>query len=79
MGINYQFGKNGYSKDLVEAVRYYAIAAEQGHAKAQNNLGHMYNEGWGVKKDAKQAFYWYGKAAEQGLPLAQSNYNRVYI
>ena len=77
-GLNLQFGKNGYSKDLAEAVRYYTIAAEQGHAKAQNNLGHMYNEGWGVKSDKSKAFYWYGKAAEQGLPLAQSNYGTCF-
>lgn len=78
MGINYQFGKNGYSKDYAEAVRYYRMAAEAGHAVAQNNLGQMYNMGWGVAKNESQAFYWWTKAAEQGQPLAQSNLGTCY-
>ena len=41
-------------------------AAEQGHAKAQTNLGWMYDNGEGVTKDAVKAVEWYQKAAEQG-------------
>ena len=78
MGINYQFAKNGYSRNYTEAVRYYRMAAEAGHPTAQNNLGQMYNMGWGVQQDKRMAFYWWTKAAEQGQALAQSNLGTCY-
>jgi TPR repeat protein len=48
-------------------------AAEQGEAKAQYNLGVMFDNGQGVPQDDKQAIYWYTKAAEQGIAKAQYN------
>lgn len=78
MGLNYQFAKNGYSRNYTEAVRYYRMAAEAGHPTAQNNLGQMYNMGWGVQQDKYMAFYWWTKAAEQGQALAQSNLGTCY-
>ncbi len=41
-------------------------AAEQGYAKAQYNLGGMYDKGQGVPQDDAEAVKWYRKAAEQG-------------
>lgn len=78
MGVNYQYAKNGYSRNYTEAVRYYRMAAEAGHPTAQNNLGQMYNMGWGVPQDKNKAFYWWTKAAEQGQALAQSNLGTCY-
>ena len=78
MGVNYQYAKNGYSQNYTEAVRYYRMAAEAGHPTAQNNLGQMYNMGWGVREDKHMAFYWWTKAAEQGQALAQSNLGTCY-
>ena len=40
------------------------VEAEQGHAKAQYNLGLMYDKGKGVVQDHKEAAKWYTKAAE---------------
>ena len=37
-GWCYEYGI-GVTKDLVIAVEYYTLAANQGHANAQNNLG----------------------------------------
>jgi TPR repeat protein len=42
------------------------LAAEQGNARAQNNLGYMYENGQGVPTDYAAAALWYGKAAAQG-------------
>jgi hypothetical protein len=42
---------------LISSVR--QKAAEQGYAKAQSNLGAMYDFGKGVLKDDKQSAYWY--------------------
>jgi TPR repeat protein len=53
-------------------------AAEQGDAKAQDNLGIMYHEGQGVPQDDSQALDWYRKAAEQGYAKAQLNLGFMY-
>ena len=47
--------------------------SEKGDAKAQFNLGEMYQFGLGVEKDEKEAGKWYRKAAEQNVALAQYN------
>ncbi len=46
-------------------------SAEQGDARAQYNLGVMYDNGESTLTDKKQAFYWYKKSAEQGDARAQ--------
>ena len=72
----------GTSPARKEAVKWYRKAAEQGHVKAQFNLGVMYANGqvvidippvlsWMysrqvVTPDYKEAVKWYRKAAEQG-------------
>ena len=52
--------------------------AESGDAKAQYNLGFMYDKGLGVPQDATQALHWYGKAAEQGHVNAQFHLGTLY-
>ena len=62
----------GVPEDDKEAVKWYRLAAEQGHAQAQYNLGLMYANGEGVPEDDKEAVKWYRLAAEQGHAQAQS-------
>ena len=50
--------------DYVTALREWRPLAEQGHAKAQFNLGVMYKKGMGVAQDYSQAAKWYRRAAE---------------
>ena len=52
--------------DLKEAVRLFRLAAEQGEAKAQFNLGVMYAEGQGVPQDFKEAMEWYQLGGHAG-------------
>ena len=52
--------------------------AEQGDAKAQNNLGAMYANGQGVRQDYAEAFRWFRQAAEQGYAKAQFNLGLMY-
>jgi TPR repeat protein len=54
------------------------VAAEQGFAPAQANLGYLYAEGKGVKQDSAEAAKWYRKAAEQGWASAQANLGYLY-
>ncbi|MDC0390761.1 sel1 repeat family protein [Candidatus Thioglobus sp.] len=64
----------------LELWKYYQKAADRGHAKAQYNLGLMYDNGNGngVLKDGKQAVKWYQKAADQGFAKAQHNLGVIY-
>jgi len=54
------------------------LAAEQGRAYAQYNLGVMYNNGTGVPQDYAEAMRWYRLAAEQGDADAQGNLGVMY-
>ena len=56
----------GLPKDEAEAVKWYRMAAEQGQANAQDNLGFAYAKGLGVPKDEAKAVKWCRMAAEQG-------------
>jgi TPR repeat protein len=56
----------GVPKNLVEAVKWFRKAAENGHAQAQYVLGKSYHAGEGVPEDQVEAFKWWRKAAEQG-------------
>ncbi len=56
-----------------EAFSLYQQLADQDHAKAQFNLGVMYDQGQYVAQDYAQAVSWYRKAAEQGNVNAQYN------
>ncbi|MFB2579365.1 MULTISPECIES: tetratricopeptide repeat protein [unclassified Acinetobacter] len=68
----------GGTKDLALARKYYQLAAVQGNASAQNNLGILYDKGLGVAKDRQQAKYWYSLAAEQGEASAEFNLGNYY-
>jgi TPR repeat protein len=54
----YEFGQ-GVSQDYAEAVKWYRLAAEQGIAFAQYNLGGMYRKGRGVPQDNAEAVKWW--------------------
>ena len=56
----------GVPIDDAEAVRWYRLAAEQGHATAQPALGVMYREGLGVLKDAVIAHMWFNIGDSNG-------------
>ncbi len=56
-----------------EAAKWYELAARQGLADAQNNLGVMLKDGQGVERDEAKAVEWFRRAAQQGNVLAQSN------
>lgn len=54
-----------------KAVMWYRKAAEQGHVKAQYNLGHCYYNGKGITQDNEEAVRWYRESANQDFLLAQ--------
>jgi len=52
-------------QDYGEAAKWYRLAAEQGDAIAQGNLGFMYYSGQGVPQDYVQAYMWVDLAASR--------------
>ena len=54
------------------------VAAEQGDAVSQFNLGLMYDTGEGVTQDYQEAAHWYHLAAAQGHANAQFNLAVMY-
>ena len=54
------------TQDFIEAVKWFRLAADQGHADAQTNLGICYAKGEGVTQDFTEAVRWFGLAADQG-------------
>ena len=65
-------------KEYVTAVKLFRVSADQGHAKAQSNLGSMYYNGQGVTQDYKEAVKWYRLSADQGDAAAQYNLGDMY-
>ena len=56
----------GVAKDYAEALKWYRLAAAQGYAAAQNNLGIMYATGQGVDKDFVHVHMWLSMSALAG-------------
>ena len=58
--------------------KWYKLAAEQGNAAAQYNLGYCYQYSIGIAKDEEEAVKWYKLAAEQRDTNAQNNLGFCY-
>jgi hypothetical protein len=77
VGRCYRWGCGGVAQDDAEAVRLYSLAAEQGHATAQHNLGLMFECGTGVAQDRAEAIRWYRLSAAQGYARAKTSLARL--
>jgi len=78
LGYMYSIGF-GVPQDDAEAVRWYRLAADQGHDRAQYNLGLAYANGhFGVPQDEAEAVRWYRLAADQRNSDAQYNLGIAY-
>ena len=72
-------GQAAYDRgDYATAQRLWRPLAELGSARAQNNLGVMYENGKGVPLNINEALRWYGLAAAQGYAGAQNNLALMY-
>jgi hypothetical protein len=72
--------RNGFGvpQNYKIAVKWYTIAAKQGNALAQFNLGVVYGDGEGVQQNNRTAVKWYRLAANQGDSSAQTNLGAMY-
>ena len=64
--------------NYAHALKIFKSLAAHGDAKAQYNLGLMYENGQGVTQDYKEAVKWCRLAADQGLAEAQYNLGLIY-
>jgi TPR repeat protein len=55
-----------------KAAHWFGLAAAQGNALSQSNLGLMYDRGRGVKQSDQEAVKWYRLSAAQGEATASS-------
>jgi hypothetical protein len=79
LGLFYEFGRGGLTKDDREAARLYKLSADQGNAVGQVKLGYLYEVGrGGLTKDAREATRLYKLSADQGNSIAQVNLGYFY-
>ena len=71
------YNGEGVQQNFVEAMRWFRMAADRGHAKAQYNLGYQYAKGEGVPQDYVRAHMWANLAAAQGVTDASKNRDAV--
>lgn len=65
--------------DYDKAVTDIEFLANGGEARAQYDLGLLYDQGQGVPQNDARAMHWYALAAEQGEPRAQYNLGLMYL
>ena len=67
MGRAYENGRWGVTQHYQVSAQWYRLAAEQGHAGAQERLGYAYAAGRGVVKDEVRAYMWMALAVSRHL------------
>jgi uncharacterized protein len=73
LGAAYDWG-NGVPANGAEALKWYRMAAEQGHVEAQNSVG----SGLQAARQFSEARVWFERAAAQGHALATNNLAYLY-
>ena len=73
VGYAYDYG-NGARSSSDKAKKYYSLAAQQGHAEAQNSLGSIYQ----AEKSYAEAKSWYEIAAAQNHPQGTNSLGNLY-
>ena len=79
MMVGYMFEKGeGVTKNEVEAVQWYQLAADKGNVYSQNKLGLMFLNSTGVAQDLAEAVKFFRLAADQGNLDAQYNLGKMF-
>ena len=75
----FQLGRHFFNRGRGHvATPLFEAAANRGHAHAQNALGHIYLNGWGVEQNAEKAQRWFKAAADQGHTDAQFSLGKAF-
>ena len=66
------------AEDYATALELYTKAADLGNARGLNDLGWLYQKGFGVEQDYEKAADWFHKAVEMGeTSEGQINYDKL--
>src|SRR5262249_6797864 len=65
--------------DYARALSLWEPLARAGVARAQNNIGVCFSNGFGIERDSDLAVRWLSLAAEGGDPLGQRNLATAYL
>lgn len=76
-GLKFYTGDGGL-KDYVRAFKWFLLAAQKGHIRAQNDVGVMYELGQGARRNPRQAVYWYKRSAAGNYAMGHYNLGRAY-
>ena len=79
LGQAYNQGIHGLTQSTKRALELYTLAANQGDAGAQYNLGRMYAIGDGIEQSVSKAREWWTKAAAQGHEDAIENLEIIMV
>ena len=63
--------------DTLAAAIFFIMGLHLGQPIGQNNMGHIYENGLGVKADKDEALHWYQLSADQGYELGIDNLTRL--
>ena len=70
-------GELGFPVDYAQAMTWNLEAYNQGHSEGANNIGELYEKGFGVRKSKNIAVIWYKKAGELGNKEATQRVARL--
>jgi TPR repeat protein len=73
----YLSGKGGVEEDYAKAFELFQRSANQGYDWGMNNLGGLYEKGWGTEPDLAKALSLYREAAAKGNEAAQKSEKRI--
>lgn len=73
-----ELGLDYMPQNYAKAAYWLDLAAKQGDAQAENDLGVLYDFGHGLPQNYTKAAYWYRLAAKQGNSWAQGNLGFLY-
>jgi TPR repeat protein len=77
-GLAFLWSMHQAKAKLVAAAQACRVRAEQGDAKSEYDLSHMYHYGQGVPQDYAETLRWCQKAADQGLAKAEYGVGYIY-
>ena len=78
LGKLYYYGGDGFAQNYAEAAKWLDKPAAQGNPVAQDLLGTILQNGWGVPRDANRAFNLFQSAADVGFAPAQRDLGFLY-
>ncbi|MGQ0764023.1 MAG: tetratricopeptide repeat protein [Acidobacteriota bacterium] len=79
LGLAFEFGYAGLTKDPVEALRWFRKAADQGIGLPEAWVGDFYYAGIAGPKDFAEALRWYRRSAEHGYAWGAKRVADMYV